>query len=328
MIQSATAEMMHAQGQGRRTFRLAPSVKVHRTTSFTVDEAHNMTCMELWTKIASDLSSTPNRSQIIDLVIMSFTRMRNGEVKAHTALGGASLALFGSGSLFTWPVDVLQIPKRMLDFRTFDTKFFFDDSAGRSSIMGRRACTATTIGALLHELGHCLSLPHPCADATKNGGGIMSRGFDHFDRLFVQPQHATHFPFWDRGSAIRLRHHQFLQFEYERTRFRTQALNNSPMPSSHSAPSDSAPSFGRLFNGIVFCRTQAGLGHVGYYRNGDNASHEEFSGIPPREFELPSLADLRCRCRAKSSDRLVISAIDVQGRISEVDYDQIMDFPA
>ena len=38
-------------------------------------------------------------------------------------------------------------------------------------------CFATTLGALVHELGHSLDLGH-----TENG--IMARGFDDMDRFF------------------------------------------------------------------------------------------------------------------------------------------------
>ena len=46
-------------------------------------------------------------------------------------------------------------------------------------------CFATTLGAMVHELGHTLDLGH-----TENG--IMARGFDVMDRFFtICPQTAT-----------------------------------------------------------------------------------------------------------------------------------------
>ena len=46
-------------------------------------------------------------------------------------------------------------------------------------------CFATTLGAMVHELGHTLDLGH-----TENG--IMARGFDDMDRFFtICPQTAT-----------------------------------------------------------------------------------------------------------------------------------------
>ena len=46
-------------------------------------------------------------------------------------------------------------------------------------------CFATTLGAMVHELGHTLDLGH-----TENG--IMARGFDDMDRFFtICPQTAA-----------------------------------------------------------------------------------------------------------------------------------------
>lgn len=321
MIQSATAEMMHAHGLQRRTFRLAPSVHIHRCSNLTTERAHSMDGMSLWTTIADELAQTARRNDIIDLVVMSFSRQINGEVKAHTALGGGSLALFGGASLFTWPQNVWQIPKRFLDSRKFDNKAFFDDSAGRASKMGRRACASTTIGALLHELGHCLSLPHPCAEANRHGGGIMNRGFDHFDRLFVQPPSANPLPFWDRGSALRLKHHRFLQFPGEPEMRRMRSLVVTPTPTPNPV-SDGPPSFERV-DDVVICRSSVGLGHLAYYRNGDNASHEDFTNAEPMQFRLPPLSDLRRKCHAKTTDKILLSVIDIEGRIAETLYEDV-----
>lgn len=51
--------------------------------------------------------------------------------KAHAALGGGGLALFGSGCLYTWP-ETLDIVKDALEDQTaVDWKNFMDDSAYR-----------------------------------------------------------------------------------------------------------------------------------------------------------------------------------------------------
>lgn len=45
---------------------------------------------------------------------------------------------------------------------------------------------------------------------------IIFRGFDYFDRIFVQPLHfEIERPKFSRSSALRLRHHYLLQFEGE-----------------------------------------------------------------------------------------------------------------
>lgn len=52
-------------------------------------------------------------------------------VKAHTALGGGHLALFGTGNLHTWASDVDQLVSCFTDTKMIDRKCLFDDSAGR-----------------------------------------------------------------------------------------------------------------------------------------------------------------------------------------------------
>lgn len=323
LIQSAAAEMMRAQNLQRRTFQLAPSVQVHRLP-ITTSDAYKKTGNELWSLVQRHFANIPNRNDIIDLVVMSFTRMTPSGVQAHTALGGGNLALFGGGSVFTWPETLREIPTRLLDPRTFDSRTYFDDSANRMKDMGRRACAATTIGALLHELGHCFSLPHPCGDAAEYGGGIMARGFDWLDRLFVQSNEGQ--PFWDRGSALRLRYHRFFRLEGEPDKRRVTSLGLSPSPTPQPKPrtvETAPPQFERDGNGyVVCCHSECGIGHIGYYRNGDNAAHEEFqNGTTPKTFRLPAVVQVMSRCHASRTDKLVISAIDIDGRISETPFE-------
>lgn len=327
MIQAGCAEMMQAHGFGRRTFQLSSQVHAVRMRNLTLAEALTKDGMQLWQHIEEELRTLPHRHNTIDLVIMSFTRMVHHQVRAHTALGGGPLALFGGGSLFTWPQSVSEIPTRFADSRKFDTSRYFDDSAGRAAVMGRRACTSTTIGALLHELGHCLSLPHPTGDANRDGGGIMSRGFDHFDRLFVQPQPGDILPFWDRGSAARLRFHRYLQFAAE-TAMHDIYQRRSPIPSPTPLPTSqhsntSAPYFSKFAEETVICESPVGIGHIGYYKNGDNAAHDEFAEAYPHHYTVPSLSDLQRRCHASRSDKITLSAIDLNGRITTKDYSEL-----
>lgn len=223
--------------------------------------------------------------------------------------------------MFTWPVDVNEIAMRLKDIRPFDKRNYFDDSAFRMESLGRRMCTATTIGAVLHETGHCLSLPHPTGEANRGGGGIMARGFDHFDRLFVQAGIDEALPFWDRGSAVRLRHHRFFSFEGEEEMRRLRQVTISG-----GGLADVGPRFVKVSQGVV-CQSEVGIGHVGYYKNGDNASHEEFEeDEEPTEFRLPALEDIRAKCQMSARDRLVVSAIDIFGRIVDQPYEEIRYF--
>ena len=112
-------------------------------------------------------------------MLAAFTRKdaRTGEMKAHTALGGGNLGLFGSASLFSWPAGLHQVVPTFENDSNYETTNVHNDSVGRNTIWG---LASTTIGATLHEMGHTFDLPH-CNDPM----GIMTRGFDHFNRVFT-----------------------------------------------------------------------------------------------------------------------------------------------
>lgn len=88
-----------------------------------------------------------------------------------------------------------QVLPRFLDTTVVDTEQLMDDSNYRGTHGG---CLATTLGSVLHELGHTFDLGH-----TREG--IMGRGFDYVDRVFMgaagidfnrnsirrDPQHTT-----------------------------------------------------------------------------------------------------------------------------------------
>lgn len=90
---------------------------------------------------------------------------------------------------------IYQVLSRFLDATVIDTEQLMDDSNYRGTHGG---CLATTLGSVLHELGHTFDLGH-----TREG--IMGRGFDYVDRVFVgaagidfnrnpirrDPQHTT-----------------------------------------------------------------------------------------------------------------------------------------
>lgn len=331
MIQSATAEMLYAAGHDRRTFRLFPEVVSHRL-SIPTHEVFRLSGTELWMLVNKELKFLPNRSEVIDIAVMSFTRMENGIVRAHTALGGGQLALFGGGSLFCWPENIKGIQSSLLDIRMFDRKQYFDDSANRACKQGRRAVTSTTIGALLHELGHCLSLPHPYGDARKNGGGIMARGFDFLDWIFIQKENEGgdegFMPFWDSGSGLRLRYHRYLQIKEDSL---VKGMNEieigqiEPMgsPEPEIEDEDLFPRFEKTKEGKVVCRANNGIGHIGYYVNGENGGYENFEGKEPKEFWILEINELKKKCKANEDDKMMLSVIDCKGKIVDILYDDI-----
>lgn len=105
---------------------------------------------------------------------MGFTRYDSATQKSfgHTALGGGSFGLFGSGSMRYWPASVADAQRAFSDVTVIDPKRSFDDSGLRFRAW---ANASTTIGAMMHEMGHTFGLPH-----TTDRRCIMSRGFDQF----------------------------------------------------------------------------------------------------------------------------------------------------
>jgi len=183
IMQTFVAEVTNTKGFGRKTFNLEfdtdGKVVVHTA-------AYPMSAGQLWAKNGDQLydmlygwiGKQFPMNQNKNMVLMAFTRLvrETGEVKAHTALGGGGMGLFGSGDVFSWPESIRDVGRVFADATPVDPKNALDDSAGRSVIWG---LASTTIGATLHEMGHTFGLPH-----ANDPFCIMSRGFDYFNRFF------------------------------------------------------------------------------------------------------------------------------------------------
>lgn len=195
IIQCITAEKLYESGVGRKTFQLEHEVDVNSPeclvfrSSLNVNKARKMKQDELWTYFGRELMlSELGSSERKFLGFISCTRFKGTDIdkalthyeivsytEAYAALGGGGLALFGTACLYTWPSSVSEIVPKFLDPTTVNNKRFMDDSGYRSTLGG---CFATTLGSVFHELGHTFDLGH-----TKDG--IMGRGFDNIDRVFL-----------------------------------------------------------------------------------------------------------------------------------------------
>ena len=291
-----------------------------------VSVAYNNTDdMKLWRAAYDALSGQPRRRDSIDLAVMSFSRMIGGRVWAHTALGGGALALFGGATIWSWPERVCDIASVLRDHSPFDHVRYFDDSGGRARKHGggggRRMVTATTLGALVHELTHCLSLPHPVPKGA-DPGDVMARGFDYIDRLFMQPPQGRYEPTpnYSLGGAARLRWHRYLQFEGEAELRRERTMKARGVAGG-------VPRFTRDDQARIVCEAPAGIGQLAYYVNGDQGAAEIFEEdqdehrLLPVRFLLPPEDEIRKKSRAKPKDTLVLSAIDADGNITQMKYD-------
>jgi hypothetical protein len=191
LMQTFTADRLGALGLGRKTFNLEldPNgrVKVHILKGRR-DASHyqTLTGNQLYSEAGRELRKQSPHKRAKNLVIPAFTRFdpKTGKVRAHTALGGGSLALFGGGDLFAWPDSIAEAQKAFMNATLVNPKKIFSDSIGRHTFW---ANASTTMGAALHEVGHTFGLPH-----SRDRQDIMTRGHDRFNRFFtlVEPPHA------------------------------------------------------------------------------------------------------------------------------------------
>ncbi|XP_034945938.1 uncharacterized protein [Chelonus insularis] len=197
LLQSLTAEKLREAGHGRKTFQLerdldGPECLVMHSMLH-VDSARAMNQRELWEFVGRELMTGPLASKDRKyLAFLSCTKYRGApsprtheatlaSTQGHAALGGGGLALFGSACLHTWPTSLNQVLNKFLDTSIIDTDQLMDDSNYRGTHGG---CLATTLGSVLHELGHTFDLGH-----TREG--IMGRGFNYVDHVFVGKEAVT-----------------------------------------------------------------------------------------------------------------------------------------
>ncbi|KAJ7378717.1 hypothetical protein OS493_021299 [Desmophyllum pertusum] len=193
LLQTFTAESLYQHGLGHKTFRIEEdetcSPKVHIFTSklmtcealgMTGDQLYDTFSKELkcsslydpvckfWTFMSCTHYDPPPPDQLNEKLVTKY-------IKAHTALGGGHLALFGTGGLHTWASSIDELVPCFTDSRVIDKLELFDDSGGRGTYW---ANYATGLGASIHELGHCFDLAH-------TPKGIMGRGFDDMNHVFT-----------------------------------------------------------------------------------------------------------------------------------------------
>lgn len=195
LIQCVMSEKLSESGLGRKTFQLEhevvagqPECLVFRS-SLNVNKARKMPQSELWSHFGRELmSSELGSNERKYLAFISCTRYKGTDAdkpqtfeefvsitEAYAALGGGGLALFGTACLYTWPLNIQDVTQKLADTKPVNWRRFMDDSGYRGTLGG---CFATTLGSVLHELGHTFDLGH-----TKDG--IMGRGFDNIDKLFI-----------------------------------------------------------------------------------------------------------------------------------------------
>ncbi|RKO86426.1 putative peptidase family-domain-containing protein [Blyttiomyces helicus] len=314
MWQAFTAEQMVRNGFGRRTFRL--NEELAKDTIFDTDhpDALRMTAKVhivralVTTAEIQGLDSDkkplfgkhyPNPDlyditlkalaahgapfdrpcYVAGLLLDSRWDPASNATRGHVALGGGSghvrLGIFGSHLTHAWPAYLGEIEKCLLDNTPNDLTRTANDN-GESDPSYKAFCIGS--GAFLHEVGHSLTLAH-------TPSGIMSRGFNHFNRTFmtreISPKGETR-PItpadeegshWHRADIIRLRHHPCLRLPTD--------TPDQPDPNS------GGPTFYALVDGILV-RSGANISLVEWWRDPDGglAKWIEPPNLP-RELTIP-----------------------------------------
>jgi|GEM_PF-958645 len=226
LIQSMMADRLAEAGFGHRTFRLKrdangePDVYVW-STSLDTGTWWGMTGAEMFSWVWQHRGELPPCDDCRTVVMLGMTHYDAAQntAYAHTALGGGGLALFGSGTLYAWAESLDELVARLADDTPIATLSppVFDDSGFRAV---RWANYATGLGAVLHELGHALNLPHPT-----DYEALMNRGIDRVNRLLVSrepPSQTTGglLAIWPSAeprftltNAARLRYHRWLSLD-------------------------------------------------------------------------------------------------------------------
>nr|VZH89407.1 unnamed protein product [Spirometra erinaceieuropaei] len=212
LLQSILAESIYAEVGIRRTFTCAedevkpgtpsPTIPASAScaavwcieSSLSLSQCLELPPKELWARVAHDLirkfpHDLPNAKWLVVLSCARYKPLEASEPtpftheeiihhsSGHCALGAGGLALFGPGTLYIWPECLDDLAAVLTDTRQVDRRRFMDDSAHRWTFW---ANYATSLGTMLHELGHCFDLDH-------TPEGIMRRGGDDVNLVLAFP---------------------------------------------------------------------------------------------------------------------------------------------
>ncbi|KAK8785582.1 hypothetical protein V5799_008052 [Amblyomma americanum] len=153
------------------------------------DMARVMTGEDIWSHVATELMNSELRDgdRCKFVAFLSWTRYQADVVEAvthsevlsrmsgHVMVGAGGLALCGTGCLYTWARNVEELPLRLYDTRQVDRLHFMDDSNYRGTLS---ACYSSSLGGVLHEMGHTFDLGH-----TREG--IMGHGFHDICHVYT-----------------------------------------------------------------------------------------------------------------------------------------------
>ncbi|XP_077534257.1 uncharacterized protein LOC144146165 [Haemaphysalis longicornis] len=194
LLQMTMSESLAASGMSGKSFRLEqskdfgkPLVHVFRS-KLCYDEAIGMTAEDVWSYVATELMNSELRDgdRCKFVAFLSWTRYQAGvepkthgdvlsRTSGHVMIGAGGLALCGTGCLYTWARSIEELSQRLYDSRLVDRLRFMDDSNYRGTLS---ACYSSSLGGVLHEMGHTFGLGHTAE-------GIMGHGFHDIAHVYT-----------------------------------------------------------------------------------------------------------------------------------------------
>lgn len=94
---------------------------------------------------------------------------------ANPSLGGGFICLLGTGCLYSWPKNLMEVIPAFSNKTIVNIEQVLDDSNYRKTYGG---CFSTTLGSLLHEICHTWDLAHTAT-------GMMGNDIDFIHRFFL-----------------------------------------------------------------------------------------------------------------------------------------------
>ncbi|ODQ56121.1 hypothetical protein SAICODRAFT_86701 [Saitoella complicata NRRL Y-17804] len=341
--QSFTAEQMHRNGMGRRTFRLDEEWGLDTLSSPPALRQTARIHVIRTDKTTAELRH-PNRAQqnpqgndtgalfgiTLDALRAAGIPFTNGKVwvacllldahwdgkliTAHAALGGGAgdtqLGIFGSHTLWSWPSQLSHVIPAFTDtFRT-DTRYVANDANECGTVW---ECANIGIGAFMHEVGHALTCPH-------QPDGVMLRDYVRLNRTFCVGEAPGVARGREKGKRVVGREEECWWHRLDIMRFRYHPLFRLP---GEGAPiNDQGPTYHPVEHGVQVT-SNAGISLVEIYVDGRFRAHHEFPDQPEQELFLLE-SELREKAGTKTGKMKLEIISANQGQTTIEDFDGLL----
>lgn len=237
----------------------------------------------------------PNQTQYCAVLLMDSKWDKKANlIRGHTAVSGpvngASVAIFGSHALHSYPSSFEEVVAAFTDCTPTDIDYVAND-CGESGSSWEAANIG--IGAHLHEVGHLFGCPH-------EESGIMLRDYVTFGRSFIiQEPYSTRTKFkkgfvgladecaWHRLDLLRFRAHPCFAASYDALRHSDSSVQAWPVEKDE-----------------VCITAPSGIAFLEIFLDGDNECHyfQEYLGKGKREIRLSEQSLRRDIPESRKSD--------------------------